>query len=150
VLRTARPCATSSCRPAPRLPPAPTRVQNPRYLRVARAIQSTLAQHNRVRCGYTQVRNVDTGAAGGRAHAARCSAAAQATPQLAVRSETRCTLSPRASAQVRSLLSCILGLPGEHGDLMESYFLSETVKYLYLLFSRAPHLVDYYVLTTEV
>ncbi|KAG2422540.1 hypothetical protein HYH02_015427 [Chlamydomonas schloesseri] len=38
---------------------------------------------------------------------------------------------------------------GEHGDLMESYFLSETAKYLYLMFSDAPGLIDYYVLTTE-
>lgn len=38
---------------------------------------------------------------------------------------------------------------GEHGDLMESYFLSETAKYLYLMFSSAPALIDYYVLSTE-
>ncbi|GIL75349.1 hypothetical protein Vretimale_8025 [Volvox reticuliferus] len=72
--------------------------QDPYYLRVAANIQSTLATHNRVKCGYTIVNHVDT---------------------------------------------------GEHGDLMESYFLSETAKYLYLMFSSAPGLIDYYVLTTE-
>ncbi|GLI62009.1 hypothetical protein VaNZ11_004584 [Volvox africanus] len=72
--------------------------QDPYYLRVAANIQSTLATHNRVKCGYTNVNHVDT---------------------------------------------------GEHGDLMESYFLSETAKYLYLMFSSAPGLIDYYVLTTE-
>jgi hypothetical protein len=40
--------------------------------------------------------------------------------------------------------------PGAHTDLMESFFLSETVKYLYLTFSdAAPHLIDYYILSTE-
>ncbi|KXZ51047.1 hypothetical protein GPECTOR_14g34 [Gonium pectorale] len=72
--------------------------QNPHYLRVARNIQSTIADHNRVACGYTNVNHVDT---------------------------------------------------GEHGDMMESYFLSETAKYLYLMFSDAPALIDYYVLSTE-
>ncbi|GFR52408.1 hypothetical protein Agub_g14979, partial [Astrephomene gubernaculifera] len=38
---------------------------------------------------------------------------------------------------------------GQQGDLMESYFLSETAKYLYLLFSSAPALPDYYILSTE-
>eukprot|EP00798_Chlamydomonas_sp_ICE-L_P018668 gene18668-25186_t len=38
---------------------------------------------------------------------------------------------------------------GETGDLMESYFLSETAKYLYLTFSNAPGLIDYYLFTTE-
>ncbi len=33
---------------------------------------------------------------------------------------------------------------------MESFFLSETVKYLYLLFSNASAVVDYFVLSTEV
>jgi hypothetical protein len=33
---------------------------------------------------------------------------------------------------------------------MESFFLSETVKYLYLLFSNASALVDHFVLSTEV
>jgi hypothetical protein len=32
---------------------------------------------------------------------------------------------------------------------MESFFLSETVKYLYLLFSNATALVDHFVLSTE-
>ena len=33
---------------------------------------------------------------------------------------------------------------------MESFFLSETVKYLYLLFSNASAVVDHFVLSTEV
>ena len=32
---------------------------------------------------------------------------------------------------------------------MESYFLSETTKYLYLIWSDSAHLIDYYVLSTE-
>ena len=35
-------------------------------------------------------------------------------------------------------------------DTMESFFLSETVKYLYLLFSNASAVVDHFVLSTEV
>lgn len=42
-----------------------------------------------------------------------------------------------------------VALAGTHIDLMESFFLSETVKYLYLIFSDADHLIDYYVLSTE-
>lgn len=38
---------------------------------------------------------------------------------------------------------------GAHHDLMESFFLSETVKYLYMIFSNASGLIDYFVLTTE-
>ena len=34
-------------------------------------------------------------------------------------------------------------------DLQESFFLSETLKYLYLIFSDQPNFIDYYVLTTE-
>lgn len=34
-------------------------------------------------------------------------------------------------------------------DAMESYFLAETMKYLYLLFSNCTSLVDFYVFTTE-
>ena len=33
---------------------------------------------------------------------------------------------------------------------MESFFLSETVKYLFLLFSNATALPDHYVMSTEV
>lgn len=33
---------------------------------------------------------------------------------------------------------------------MESFFLSETVKYLFLLFSNASAVVDHFVLSTEV
>jgi hypothetical protein len=46
---------------------------------------------------------------------------------------------------------CLLLLPatGAHTDLMESYFLSETVKYLYLSFVDSGPLLDYYVLSTE-
>lgn len=38
---------------------------------------------------------------------------------------------------------------GHHNDVMESFFLSETLKYLYMTFAEAPGIVDYYVLTTE-
>ncbi|KAL4439416.1 hypothetical protein ABPG77_008745 [Micractinium sp. CCAP 211/92] len=38
---------------------------------------------------------------------------------------------------------------GQLEDTMESFFLSETVKYLYLLFSNASAVVDYFVLSTE-
>ncbi|MEW5301076.1 MAG: hypothetical protein WDW36_003957 [Sanguina aurantia] len=71
---------------------------DPHYLRVARNIQATLVRHNKVACGYTNILNVETGAA---------------------------------------------------GDLMESYFLSETVKYLYIIFSGAPEFLEYFTLSTE-
>uniref|UniRef100_A0A383VV16 alpha-1,2-Mannosidase n=1 Tax=Tetradesmus obliquus TaxID=3088 RepID=A0A383VV16_TETOB len=38
---------------------------------------------------------------------------------------------------------------GAHTDLMESYFLSETVKYLYLSFVDSGPLLDHYLLSTE-
>ncbi|KAL4855837.1 Alpha-mannosidase I [Chlorella vulgaris] len=38
---------------------------------------------------------------------------------------------------------------GQLEDTMESFFLSETVKYLFLLFSNASALVDHFVLSTE-
>lgn len=38
---------------------------------------------------------------------------------------------------------------GAQTDLMESYFLSETVKYLYLSFVDSAPLLDYYLLSTE-
>ncbi|GMH33547.1 hypothetical protein BSKO_01381 [Bryopsis sp. KO-2023] len=38
---------------------------------------------------------------------------------------------------------------GEVEDAMESFFLSETAKYLYLLFSNDTRLVDFFVLSTE-
>ncbi|MEW5318101.1 MAG: hypothetical protein WDW38_009352 [Sanguina aurantia] len=38
---------------------------------------------------------------------------------------------------------------GSAGDLMESYFLSETVKYLYIIFSEAPEFLEYFTLSTE-
>ncbi|GAX82662.1 hypothetical protein CEUSTIGMA_g10088.t1 [Chlamydomonas eustigma] len=38
---------------------------------------------------------------------------------------------------------------GEQQDLQESFFLSETLKYLFFIFSNQPHFIDYYVLTTE-
>lgn len=38
---------------------------------------------------------------------------------------------------------------GSQTDLMESYFLSETMKYLYLTFIDSAPLLDYYLLSTE-
>lgn len=38
---------------------------------------------------------------------------------------------------------------GELEDAMESFFLSETMKYLYLLFSNCTSFVDFFVFTTE-
>lgn len=40
-------------------------------------------------------------------------------------------------------------IAGTAGDLMESYFLSETVKYLYIIFSEAPEFLEYFTLSTE-
>jgi hypothetical protein len=40
--------------------------------------------------------------------------------------------------------------PGEHIDIQESYYLSETVKYLYLTFVKGSGaLLDYFIFSTE-
>lgn len=47
------------------------------------------------------------------------------------------------------MLFCAALFTGAQTDLMESYFLSETVKYLYLSFVDSAPLLDHYLLSTE-
>eukprot|EP00878_Enallax_costatus_P019616 GHUV01020699.1.p1 GENE.GHUV01020699.1~~GHUV01020699.1.p1 ORF type:complete len:1177 (+),score=371.08 GHUV01020699.1:336-3866(+) len=58
--------------------------------------------------------------------------------QVLNHSRTACGYAPIKSVQT-----------GAHTDLMESYFLSETVKYLYLSFVDSAPLLDHYLLSTE-
>lgn len=58
-------------------------------------------------------------------------------------------LIPYAVTSLRLALSLMCLVTGELEDSMESFFLSETCKYLYLLQANTSHLPDQYVFTTE-
>lgn len=120
--------------------------RDPHYVTVAAAMAAALNM-TRVKCGYTRILNVETG------ERALCIRAHCSFP----------TLATRASALSQQLLphACLcrwhgpfsdlvhrvafLPAPGKHDDLMESYFLSETAKYLYLTFEEgAHHITDWW------
>ncbi|KAF5837668.1 glycoside hydrolase [Dunaliella salina] len=114
--------------------------QDPKYLDVARRIQRILNTHNRVKCGFASINNVTTGMLNdfwcrGKASLNVC--------QVMLRQRTATGQAP---------LQVCPGVPYAHhySDIQESYFLSETVKYLYLTFVEGSGaLLDYFIFSTE-
>jgi Glycosyl hydrolase family 47 len=111
-------------------------------------LQDTLAEKNRGTCGYASVSDVASG--GPRSMDL-------STPQRAcinhmavmhdVLLEGRCSVKVQSfSFTVQHILQSMAGVLE---DTMESFFLSETAKYLFLLGANATGLPDFYVLTTE-
>jgi hypothetical protein len=109
--------------------------QQPRYLRTAQGVLETLLKYNKAACGFASVRNVTSGL--------RASVMTVISRWLANRDNAiRC-------CTCRDISKYVVGTAGDLEDSMESFFLSETAKYLFLIFSNATALLDFFVFTTE-